>query len=125
MEGETWKEIAGFEGLYAISNLGNIRSLAKCNPANGYCWPERPMKLHDLKGYLVVWLRRPGGVHKKFFVHQLVAAAFFESDPGRPFVNHKDKDRTNNAVDNLELCTHQENIYHRDNYQKPVCDMEF
>lgn len=121
---EQWKEIAGFEGLYKISNLGNIRSLPKCTPRNR-CWPEAPLKQHDLKGYRVVWLRRPGGIHKKFFVHQLVAAAFLAGDADRPFVNHKDKCRDNNCVDNLEFCTHHENMFHRDNYQKPVCEMEF
>lgn len=114
---ETWKEVVEFEGLYAVSDHGNVKALPKCNPRNGLCWPERPMKLQDLKGYRVVWLRKGGGVHKKFFVHQLVGVAFIENPDGKAFVNHKNKDRGNNRVSNLEWCTHAENMTHRDTYE--------
>lgn len=114
---EIWREIRGFEGLYAVSSYGNVKALPKCNPRNGLCWPERPMTLHHCpQGYLVVWLRKPGGVHQKFRVHRLVADAFLPHDPERPFVNHKDKDRSHNHIDNLEYMTHKENMDHRDNH---------
>jgi len=123
---EVWKEIPGFEGMYAVSNLGNVKSLYKCPPnATNRCWPEAPLKKHVWLGYEVVWLRRPG-VSKKCRVHRLVAAAFLEPDPERPYVNHKDKNRLNNAVSNLEWNTHAENMHHRDNYQPPPePDLEF
>lgn len=113
---EVWKEVIGFEGLYVVSNLGRVKACVKCNPQNGYCWPERMMKLHaHTNGYQVVWLRKPK-VHQKFYVHRLVAFAFIENPDGKEFVNHMNKDRFNNTVMNLEWCTHRENCDHRDNY---------
>lgn len=114
---EVWKEVPGYEGKYEVSNHGNVRAMPKCNWKTKYCWPQREMKLHvHNNGYAVVWLRKPGK-HQKFFVHRLVAMAFFEPVEGSEFVNHKNKDRLNNHVDNLEYCTHKENCDHRDNYQ--------
>lgn len=119
MPEETWIEVVEFEGLYAVSNHGNVKALPKCNPRNGVCWPERPMKLHDLKGYRVVWLRKAGGVHKKFFIHQLVGIHFIENPEGKAFVNHINKNRCDNRVSNLEWCTQSENEQHKHNYEPP------
>lgn len=65
------------------------------------------------KGYSEIKLRKPG-VYQRFFVHRLVAMHFITEIEGKDFVNHKDKDRKNNDVTNLEWCTHQENCDHRD-----------
>jgi hypothetical protein len=83
------------------------------------------MKLHvHTNKYQVVWLRRPG-VHKKFYVHRLVAVAFLDPVDGKDYVNHKDKDRLNNHIDNLEYMTHQENCDHRDGKCPPNNDEPF
>ena len=120
---ENWKPVKGFEEQYAVSDLGNVKSLAKCNPRNGLCWDERPLKQHDLKGYRVVWLRKGKDVHKKMFVHQLVAEAFLPNPDCKPFVNHKHKNRADNRAESIEWCTHAENVEHRDNYKPEAVDI--
>lgn len=109
---EQWKEIIGFEGLYEVSNHGRVRSLAK----NHYKAREtKIMAVHKDNGYYSVWLRKPGGIHKKCRIHRVVAVAFLESPTAAItdlVVNHKDRDRTNNHVSNLEWATYSENANH-------------
>lgn len=72
------------------------------------------MVLHvHTNGYQVVWLRKPG-IHQKFYVHRLVASHFLKREDHHEQVNHKDKDRLNNTIENLEWCTWEENHKHRD-----------
>ena len=112
---EQWRPIKGYEEKYQISNRGRVRSLARCNDKLTHiCWPEKLMSLiTHTNGYMVIWLRKQG-TKKKFFVHRLVAYAFIEPIEGKDFVNHKDKNRRNNWLENLEFMTHQENMNHRD-----------
>jgi len=105
-----------------VSNFGRIQSVARCHEETKKCWAEKMMKLHvHTNCYQVVWLRKPG-FHQKFYVHRIVAKHFLERPEGKDFVNHKDKNRMNNHVDNLEWCTHDENMKHRDAHRTPVCD---
>ena len=105
MREEIWKDIEGFEGYYQVSNMGRVKSL-------NY---HRTGKEKILKGcdngdsYLRVMLYKDGK-GKKYRVNRLVAQAFIENPDNLPEVNHKDKVRTNNCVDNLEWCTTQYNI---------------
>ena len=102
---EIYKDIQGYEGLYKISNKGNVKSLG-----NDRTRKERilkPTKNH--KGYLQVCLCKQGKI-KRFLVHRLVASAFIENPNNYPQVNHKDEDKTNNNVTNLEWCTNEYNI---------------
>lgn len=117
---EEWKDIPGYEGRYQISSHGRVKSLSRpvCVKKDKQCRiiEEKIMVLHEnLSGYKVVWLRFPG-THRKFFVHRLVAIAFLENPDGKETVNHKNKDRTCNTIDNLEWMTFNENQYHRVNY---------
>ena len=119
---ESWKDIKGFEGYYQISNFGNVRSLDRyvINNKNG---GERfingkLMKLTKVKGreesdtkYLVVNLRSYGS-NKVSLVHRLVAEAFIPNPNNMPEINHKDGNKENNFVDNLEWCTYSENNQH-------------
>lgn len=95
---EKWKSIKGFEGLYEVSDLGRVRSIKS----------DTILKGELLHGYKRVALFNEK--YKKVFVHRLVADAFIPNPDGLPQINHKDEDKTNNCVDNLEWCTSKYNM---------------
>ena len=105
---EEWRQIKGFEGLYEISNLGNVRSLDRlCRMKNGKTRMHKGRTLkpgRDGGGYEFVVLRKDGlSLNRK--IHRLVAEAFIPNPDNKPCVNHKDLNRANNCVENLEWCT--------------------
>lgn len=107
---EIWKPVVGYEGLYEVSNLGQVKSLGntrKCSRFKGVVTIMR----HDITklNYHRISLRKDGK-YKRFLVHRLVAIAFIPNPDNLPVVNHKDENPANNCVDNLEWCTHQYNI---------------
>ena len=105
---EEWKAIAGYEGLYEVSNLGRIKSLSRID-SRGYKRNEKILKLNkDSGGYLKVSLYK-NGKPKQYNVHRLVAIAFIPNPDNLPEVNHKDENRINNYVDNLEWCNRKYN----------------
>lgn len=112
---EEWRPIPGYEGKYEASSLGRIKSVARDVMLGGKkhrTVDDRIMTLHTHNnGYKVVWLRAPGS-HKKFYVHRLIAAAFMQKPDDKQVVNHKDRDRHNNSLHNLEWLTFQENTHH-------------
>ena len=104
---EIWKDIAGYEGLYQVSNLGNVRSL----PRKGCkikCMYKMKFQL-STNGYYRVSLCK-NSKHKKYFVHRLVAETFIPNPNNYPQVNHKDENKLNNKINNLEYCTNSYNI---------------
>ena len=110
---EVWKDVVGYRGRYQVSNLGNVKSLQRWDNLNGRIQKrEKILKTAiDYKGYIKVKLY--SGVDKKTVsVHRLVAMAFIENSDNKKQVNHIDGDKTNNRVDNLELCTNKENQHH-------------
>lgn len=95
---EQWKTLTGYDRPYMVSSEGRV--------SNG----ERmlsPCMLNS--GYHMIALRQ-NGQPKPFLVHRLVAMMFIPNPDGRPCVNHKDEDKTNNAASNLEWCTYRYNI---------------
>ena len=102
---EVWKEICGYNGRYEISSIGRIKSFAQ-DRCNGKIKTGNLTK----KGYLSVLLYDGYGGSKWFPIHRLVANAFIENPLNLPQVNHKDENKTNNRVDNLEWCTNEYNI---------------
>jgi hypothetical protein len=102
---ETWKPIKKYEGLYEVSNLGNVRSLPR-NTTKG-----RILKIGIRRGYAKVTLYKDG-VSCQCSVHRLVAESFIPNPLRKPMVNHIDENRLNNSVANLEWCTHIENCIH-------------
>lgn len=109
---EVWKPVVGFEGLYLVSSLGNVKSLPRKikMPHGGYYWSkEHILKPHTMpNGYLVVGLYDNGSI-RRFYVHRLVAYAFLGENKNLT-VNHKDENKLNNNILNLEYMTIAENI---------------
>lgn len=108
---EIWKDIKGYEGKYQVSNLGNVKSSWMWT---GDKYIKREKILRNIlykNGYLYVSLSKDGKV-KRFKVNRLVAEAFIDNPYNLPITNHKDGDKTNNCVSNLEWCTHSENLSH-------------
>lgn len=112
---EVWKPIEGYEGLYEVSTMGNVRSLDRVVPMirgdNGYPIKERILKPHRRGKYLFVVLYNEHG-KKSYNIHRLVASAFiYNDDPKhKTTVNHKNEDRFDNRADNLEWCTLVDNL---------------
>lgn len=101
---EIWKDIKGYEGLYQVSNYGNVKSLNYLRTGK-----ERILKQGTRKGgYKRVALCNNGEM-KFYLVHRLVAEVFLENPRNLPQVNHKDENSSNNHVSNLEWCTPKEN----------------
>jgi len=105
---EIWKDIVGYEGYYQISNQGRVKSceryVKKRNGGQKFIG-ERYMKLFYCPGgYLEVLLTKNSVVKPKL-IHRLVAEAFLDNPNNYPQVNHRDEDKSNNHVDNLEWCT--------------------
>lgn len=107
-ENEEWKPVVGYEGLYEVSNYGRVKSLERLELCGNKWFRKRKEKLLQQcakeNDYLIVTLCNSTG-HKMFYVHRLVAMAFIPNPNNLPQVNHKDEDKTNNHVDNLEWCT--------------------
>lgn len=99
---EIWKEIEGYNGMYFISNFGRFASLK-----------HGEKKIIDGRQgeYISIALSSNNASVKKL-VHRLVAEYFIENPNNYPLVNHKDKNKYNNHVDNLEWCTIRENVIH-------------
>lgn len=139
---EIWKDIAGYEGYYQISNLGRVRSLSRTVTHLRGEGNRRGMKrrvpertvAHDVNwaGYHRVNLRKHGE-NTRFAVHRLVAEAFIPNPHSYPQINHKDENPHNNHANNLEWCTNSYNINYgtrseraASHLRKPVvqCDMQ-
>ena len=99
---EIWKDISGFEGVYEISSYGRVRSVKSGKILS-------TSKCGGCRGYLSVCLSKNGKRYGKL-VHRLVAEAFIPAVEGLSEVNHKDEDKTNNRVENLEFCDHKYNM---------------
>ena len=104
MKKEYWKPIVGYEGLYMVSNWGRVKSMNYRHSGK-----ERILKpVTNSSGYLLVKLCKDGKV-KTFTVHRLVAEHFIPNPNNYKEVNHKDENKTNNVVSNLEWCDRKYN----------------
>lgn len=104
---ETWKDIKGYEGLYQVSTMGRVKSLKRTRKTNGKNAVVRERILTPYTnpyGYVNYYLRREGE-KKGYRINRLVAQTFIPNPNNLPYVNHKDENKLNNCVDNLEWCT--------------------
>ncbi len=93
---EVWKDVPGYDGVYQVSNFGNVRSV-------------KPMKQRIINsGYLQVSFYK-NQQEKHYLVHRLVAELFCKNQRNCSTVNHKDENKLNNRSENLEWCTQKEN----------------
>ena len=102
IKGEIWKAIDGYDGLYQVSSYGRIKSLHYRGSSN-------------LENFIAYRLTKRGyarvllGTGKDVYVHRLVAETFLDNPDCLPCVNHKDENKLNNNVENLEWCTYKYN----------------
>jgi hypothetical protein len=102
LEGEVWKDIQGYEGLYQISNKGRVKSIKLNFVRNSHA---------NDRGYQIINLRK--GTHSKSArIHRLVAIHFIPNPDNKEQVNHIDFNPLNNTVENLEWVTNRENSCH-------------
>lgn len=119
---EIWKDINGYNGVYQVSNFGNVRSNEhfdrnKRNRIAGRIL--RPGTKEN--GYLQVALRDNTGKPKNYYVHRLVMNAFAGECPDGCEVNHIDENKSNNHISNLEYVCHRTNINHGTNiYRRSI-----
>lgn len=103
---EIWKDVVGFEGLYKVSNLGNVRSVARLG-TNGVVLKKR----YFATGYEKTTLYK-NCKQTTFVTHRIVAEAFIPNPNNLPQINHIDGNKLNNRVDNLEWVTCSDNVKH-------------
>lgn len=109
MTEEKWKDIEGFEGKYMVSNLGRIKALDYRRTGK----EKILLQITDKLGYKSIQLWKNAN-RKKYKIHRLVANTFLPNPNNFPIINHKDKNPSNNSVENLEWCSYQYNV----NYSK-------
>lgn len=119
LPGEEWRPIANYDGLYEVSNLGRVRSVARTLEiktkfgVRNTTYRQKLLRggLND-KGYRAIMLCKDGDQRMKH-VAPLVAAAFIPNPENKPEVNHRSGNKDDNSVVNLEWNTHRENCIHR------------
>ena len=128
---EVWKDVQGFNGVYQVSNYGNMRSISHVQHYTDSIGRNvtRSVKGKRLiptpiqRGYAGVTLYDNGKKITKC-VHTLVATAFIDNPNGLPQVNHKDENKLNNRVDNLEWCTCSYNINYGTGNNRRSCTLK-
>lgn len=104
-ESEKWVPVKGYEGLYEINEKSEVRSLSNRNYLK--IMPQRI----DRGGYLTTRLSKKGK-DSTVYIHRLLGFAFISNPLNKAFINHKDGNKLNNDLNNLEWVTHSENMLH-------------
>ena len=107
-ESETWMDVVGYEGLYKVSDKGNIYSVERKDSRGIKCGGRTLKSIYNKYGYLRVNLCKNGEVKAKY-IHRIVAQTFIHNQNNFLEINHKDENKTNNIVENLEWCTSKYN----------------
>lgn len=113
MEQEIWKDVVDWERLYKVSSIGRVMSVRRVSKRGNNFIPVKEKILKqflDTHGYCTVGLcDKENNRNKKVRVHQLVAKAFIDNPQNKPFVDHINTIKTDNAVENLRWVTYKEN----------------
>lgn len=119
IDGEEWRDVVGYEGLYIASSFGRIASLRRAYFNGRWCHIKgriiQPFKTPT--GYNYVTLSKEGS-HKNKTVHRLVAMSFLPQSPGKPHIDHIDSNKDNNKVSNLRWVTRSENMKNQNTVKK-------
>lgn len=117
LDGEIWKPILGYEGLYEVSNLGRIKSKPRYNRNKTILLTP---SLNKKQGRLSVILTDHNGYNKRVSIHRIVAMAFVENPYPEYYteINHKDENPKNNSADNLEWCDHWYNMHYNNLHER-------
>lgn len=115
MTREVWRDVVGYESLYQVSNMGRVRALDRVIE-------RKDGRIQTLKGHMLTPCKGNGSyynvsmckdnVARSMRVHRLVAIAFIPNPNNYRCVNHKDGNKLNNKVSNLEWCTNRQNTQH-------------
>lgn len=109
---EEWRDIPGYERIYQVSNMGRIKSLERYDKRGFKKWPTRILKpAKTPNGYYQVLLAKDGKTIKRY-VHHIVTDVFLGPCPPGKERNHKNGNKADNSIDNLEYCTPSENHHH-------------
>lgn len=110
-DNEIWKPVVGYEDTHMVSNRGRVYSILSDKVLNQYI---------SNKGYCMVMLNHGGQDRHGKTVHRLVAEAFICNPNKHPVINHKDENKHNNCVDNLEWCDYAYNVAYSHTQEKAV-----
>lgn len=114
---EEWRDIKYFEGIYQVSSLGRVRSLDRIDSVGKQQYSRILKDGDNGGGYRMVVLTK-NAKSTAFKVHRLVAQSFVSNPENKHVVNHKDENKSNNNVDNLEWVTHKENVNYGTNIER-------
>lgn len=112
---EIWKTVTGYENTYEVSNVGRVRN----TKTGKYITPK-----HNNRGYVQIRLNHNGKADN-WLLHRLVAVTFIQNPNGLPQINHKDENKDNNLVDNLEWCTNSYNRHYGSGYERSVIKHDY
>ena len=111
------RNVVGYENIYGITSCGRVYSYK----SKKFLTPK-----HTRNGYLIVGLCKDGE-RKFYFIHRLVAMAYLPNTENLPEINHKDENKTNNCLQNLEWCDHKYNVNygtHNEKLKKPILQFD-
>lgn len=112
LEGEIWKNVEGYGNFYEVSNLGRVRSKERITEIQPYCHIVRKSRIlkAQFNGNYYRVVVSFNGKYRQVLIHRLVAETFIPNPNNLSEVNHKDEDKSNNDVSNLEWCTRLYNM---------------
>lgn len=128
LKGEEWRDVKGWEGYYEVSSLGRVRQSYKYEYYSGKNYPgkifkpkKRGVTGRDARYRHISLTSKPLGKKFKWYrIHRLVAQAFIPNPENKPEVNHKNFNKIDNRVENLEWCTREENGQHYRSNKSPA-----